>query len=412
MITIVETHQKSMIDIKNSILTLMENLDYVPSKSRILLKPNIVDAITPNNPTITHPKVVGGIILALNEKGAKEFVIGENSGFFSFKEEHFQRLLNTTKYEQTIKQLKKNYDIDVRAENLEFTEFDDYNWKFGILKLPYMCKTHAYINIPKMKSHLMTGATLCMKNQKGLLQLSEKKQFHLGYGNITNIHECIREFSKIIQPELNIVDATTALEDTGPAVLPEGQTKTRKLNLCIGGYNMAEVDNACLKIMGISLDEAKHIPYKKIELATKSLPIIPANPPFQKPNKYIKYGNILSYCSDKACTGCQMVYSRIFRKLSFNPELMQKYHDVQKFYPKIEFYIGKQEIDKIEKNVIPKVFFGQCTKKDFKDYLNRIQTLPIEEKPEIIHISGCSADHNEGIKAILNLKKLNKKSES
>ena len=57
----------------------------------------------------------------------------------------------------------------------------------------------------------MTGATLCLKNQKGLLKLSDKKQFHLGYGEKTNLHECIRELSKIIQPELNIVDATTAL---------------------------------------------------------------------------------------------------------------------------------------------------------------------------------------------------------
>ncbi len=93
MITIIEAQKKSIESLKESLLKLMKDIDYKSSNSKIFLKPNIVDAVSPNIPTITHPNVIGGIILALHDNGAKKFVIGENSEYFSFKEEHFERLL-------------------------------------------------------------------------------------------------------------------------------------------------------------------------------------------------------------------------------------------------------------------------------------------------------------------------------
>ncbi|XEO79833.1 hypothetical protein WKT22_04880 [Candidatus Lokiarchaeum ossiferum] len=402
MISIVETKQKPIEETEQSISKLLQDLHFKPKKTQIFIKPNIVDATDPRNPTITHPKLVEGLILALSKLGGKKFIIGENSGYFSFKQEHFQRLLEETKYERMIKRLQKKYGIDVISENLEFTDFMDIQWKYGTLSIPKYVKTHTYINVPKMKSHLMTGATLSLKNQKGLLLLKDKKQFHLGYGGKTNLHDCITELGVIIKPDFNLVDATTALEGTGPSMHPEGQTKTRTLNLCIGGENMVEVDNACLTIMGISHEEAPHIPPMQVKISERSLPLIPASPPFQKPADFIKYGNIYSKCSSWGCTGCQMAYSRIFRKFSFNSALMEKWVKLQQKYPKIYFYIGKRDINEIEIDPIPKIFFGQCTKKNYGEYKNRLMK---ENMPDILNnvlfIPGCPADHNDGLEAIL-----------
>ncbi len=44
-----------------------------------------------------------------------------------------------------------------------------------------------------MKTHQMTGVTLSMKNQKGLLLFQDKKDFHLGY----------ELYSKLVEPGLN-----------------------------------------------------------------------------------------------------------------------------------------------------------------------------------------------------------------
>jgi len=425
LITIVETRQKPIDETRQSISKLLRELNYRPKNSKILIKPNIVDATDPRNPTITHPKIVEALIIELSQIGGKSFIIGENSGYFSFKEEHFQRLLKESKYERMIKRLQKKHGIDVVSENLEFTQFTDIKWKFGTLTIPKYVQTHTYINIPKMKSHLMTGATLCLKNQKGLLLLKDKKQFHLGFGGKTNLHDCITELGSVIVPEFNLVDATTALEGTGPSLHPEGQTKVRTLNLCIGGRSMAEVDNACLKIMGISHSEAIHIPHCEINLSKGSLPLKAADPPFQKPRDFIKYGNIYSRISTWGCTGCQMSYSRIFRKISFNPDLMEKLVKIQEKYPIIDFYIGKRNTSEIGNPSIPKIFFGQCTKKNYIEYTQLLkeqkeqkeqkkqrnqdkqdeqdnQNNPIE-LDNLFFIPGCPADHNEGIRTLLKL---------
>ena len=405
MISIVETKQKPIEETERSISKILQDLNFKPKCSQIFIKPNIVDATDPRNPTITHPKVVEGLILALTKLGGKNFIIGENSGYFSFKEEHFQRLLKETKYERMIKKLQKNYGIDVVSENLEFTNFIDVDWKYGTLSIPKYVKTHTYINVPKMKSHLMTGATLSLKNQKGLLLLKDKKQFHLGYGGRTNLHDCITELGSTIKPDFNLVDATTALEGTGPSMHPEGQTKIRSLNLCIGGENMIEVDNACLTIMGISHAEAPHIPSTQINLSSNSLPLIPAHPPFQKPANFIKYGNIYSRCSSWGCTGCQMAYSRIFRKFSFNPSLMEKWTKLQEKYPIINFYIGKRNLVEIEIDSYPKIFFGRCTKKNYEEYRQKIQEkFHPEMLNNVLFVPGCPASHTEGLEAILKLK--------
>ena len=42
----------------------MSQLNYTPSKTRVLLKPNIVDAVKPQTAVITDPRVIEGLILA------------------------------------------------------------------------------------------------------------------------------------------------------------------------------------------------------------------------------------------------------------------------------------------------------------------------------------------------------------
>ncbi len=385
MISIVKTKHVPIEETKASMLELFKQLDYNPTNEKIFLKPNIVDATPPLAPTITHPIVVEGIILALHEKGAREFVIGENSGYFSFKQEHFDRLIHVTEYGAMINRLKEK-GILVTVENLEFAKLKEYEWEHGTIKIPELCETHEYINIPKMKTHMMTGVTLSLKNQKGLLLLGDKKKFHLGYDGDSTLHKCITEFGNVIQPELNIVDATTALEGTGPAMLPTGQTAMRVLDLCIGGRDMVEVDNACCTIMGVPLTEALHIPERDVTLATGSLPLEPATPPFAKPDKYIKFNKIYQRCSSWGCTNCQMGFSRMMRKIVLDETIRDKFNALQEKHDKIDFYIGKLENIPTDDN--PKIFFGQCTKK-------------ASDEVDGIFIAGCPANHNDAIEAIL-----------
>jgi len=163
MITIIQVNPESLDDVKQAMEKLIEQLDYKPSKPRIFLKPNVVDALPPSHAVDVDPIVTAGLILALNDKfEVEEFVIGENSGYFSEKPETFQRLLETSGYGKMVEDLKEKYDVPLTMVNLEYVEMDEYKWKFPPykLKLPSIIKTHSYINLPKMKTHGSCMVTL------------------------------------------------------------------------------------------------------------------------------------------------------------------------------------------------------------------------------------------------------------
>lgn len=382
---------RSSAETRDAMGKLVDCLGYTPSKPSVFIKPNIVDALPPTDPVDTDPSVVGGLILALADRGASEFIIGEGSGYFSDNEQNWERLLEESGYTAIVADLVDHHGISVSLVNLEPAEREDFPWTYGTLRLPTLCKTHAYINVAKMKTHMHAMVTLATKNQKGLLSLADKKAFHLGkkYGSL---HENIKALGNTVQPELSIIDATRALEGSGPTVAA-GETKVRRLRLCIGGTSMVETDNAACQIMGIDVTEVKHLDKVDIEIAVGSEPLIPADPPFERPKVEIKMTeNFYRHVFESACTGCQMAMSRMFRKLVFVPELQKAFGTFQTEHGRVDLILGtasKEEIDKIASNGGQLVFFGNCTKN------------LAEMFDGSIHVAGCSPDHNDAIRILL-----------
>ena len=398
MITVIKVDPESLDDVKLAMEKLIDQLGYKPSKPRVFLKPNVVDALPPNHAVDVDPKVCGGLILALNDKfDIEKFVIGENSGYFSEKPESFERLIETSGYGEIVEILKEKYNVPLSIVNLEYVDLDEYTWKFPPykIKLPSLLKTHSYINLPKMKTHGACMVTLGLKNQKGLLLLKDKKQFHLGYRDSkdvyhSNLHECISELGNLVQPELTICDATLALEGNGPTTNP-GTTWVKKLDICIGGINMVEVDNASCQVMGIPVDLVEHLQEIDVSLAPGSLPLT-CEEPFKRPiHRTEPYGNMYHHSSMWTCTGCQMTMTRMNRKIAYTPELREKLKERDKKYDRIDFFIGRTEEKDIPVDHGVLLFCGKCT------------TKVAEKYPDSTHVPGCPPHYRKLAETYVNL---------
>ncbi|GAB4322213.1 MAG: DUF362 domain-containing protein [Promethearchaeota archaeon] len=396
MISIVPAKPRSLESAREAMAKLLDQLDFSASSDAVLLKPNIVDALPPRAAVDTDPTMVGGLILALRERGASKFIVGENSGYFSSKPENFERLVKVTGYAKLVQQLVDRHGVDVELVNLEFVELEERDWPLGKLKLPALLRDHAYVNFAKMKTHLATTVTLCTKNQKGLLLLADKKKFHLGYGGRADLHECIAELAKLVRPELAVVDATRALEGTGPTQNPEGQTSVRKLGVCVGGTDQVEVDVACCRLMGVDPASVDHLRLlrpsgaRDVELAPGSLPLRPADPPFRPAAKHVKFGSLYLHASMWACTGCQMAFARTMRKLTLVPDLTERLRKLQERVGRVDVFVGKTSVEAVTPDLGVSLFFGNCTKK-------------LAEELGAAHVPGCSPDHNEAIEVLLSL---------
>jgi hypothetical protein len=179
----------------------------------------------------------------------------------------------------------------------------------GKLRLPKLLRSHEYVNVAKMKTHVQTGVTLGMKNQKGLLTAADKRRFHrLG------LNDCIRALAQLARPALTIVDAIVALEGNGPWRYGSPVA----MNLLVAGTDLIEVDNVCRQLMGFGPLHAPHIPtLSRVE--TAGLNIAEASREFAFDYEgYFVYRNVYEHIHD-SCSGCNWTLYHTFKAIKRSP---------------------------------------------------------------------------------------------
>ena len=252
----------------------------MPRRKRIFIKPNVANIRKPSTGVITHPRIIEALLKYFSDY---EVVIGEGSIIGRDTKEVFEK----TGY----KSLAKRYGVELI--DLNDVERVDVQWKYGIIRLPRVLKTHEYINVPTMKTHMLTKVTLGMKNQKGLLTPADKMRFHkLG------LHEPIKELARVVRSDLTLVDGIICVEGDGPGL----SGKKKKMDLIIAGTNMIEVENVCCDIMGFDVNEIEHIPSVKVG-KIKGLTIGEARRPFLRARPYHRKFNVYYHPFD-GCSGC------------------------------------------------------------------------------------------------------------
>ncbi|MFX1450633.1 MAG: DUF362 domain-containing protein [Promethearchaeota archaeon] len=372
--------KSNLKEINTKLPELLELIKYKPKKKKIFIKPNVVDAINAKSGVIVLPQLVDALINYLITKyniSTKDIVVGEGTGFFN-DEKNFKRLVKESGYNK----LEKKYGIEL--ENLQNTERVTKKWKYGEIKLPKYLDTHEYINIPVMKTHSQATVTLAMKNQKGLLLLKDKQNFHRTniYGNL---HDSIFELSKVAIPDLIITSAIFALEGTGPTLNP--QSKTVNLDLILAGTDILEVDNVNCEIMGFDVDKIKHIP--KVDFSTIGVPLDEVKTKFSEPEPFLKVQNIYVNQTEAVCTLCSMSISRMFRKIFFVEDLRKKFEELNKVYDRIDLILGSDFEQLPEHANAGQVFcIGACAVK-------------LAKQKDVPFVKDCPPNHNDIIQLIL-----------
>ena len=112
---------------------------------------------------------------------------------------------------------------NIKLINLNKSEYEIVNLETGKAKIGKPILDNDFlINLPKVKTHIEVGMTICMKNWVGCFQALDKRNIH------DSLDENIIKMNLIKKPDLNIVDGLIAMEGNGPAAgIP------KKLNLIL-----------------------------------------------------------------------------------------------------------------------------------------------------------------------------------
>ncbi len=191
--------------VKRTFLALKELSPSLPEKgSKILIKPNLVEAMEKESGAITRPEVVEGIIKYLGDKNF-EILVGEGAAIFEtekcFEKAGYYEVLS--KYDVEIVNLNKDKFIKVKL-NGKF-------WKKA--EVSKLALESYLISVPVLKEHAFE-VTLSLKNIMGILKPGK------GYPLKSYMHkeedykiwsERLCDLVLKVKPKLAVIDATTGM---------------------------------------------------------------------------------------------------------------------------------------------------------------------------------------------------------
>ncbi len=207
---------------------------FVKKGQRVVLKPNMSFARTPEFGATTHPLVVATVAQACVEAGAQEVLVIDHTL------QRAELCLERAGIRDACKNITGVHVLALQERKF-FREIKISQGKVldRVEVVKEILDGHVLINIPVAKSHSATGVSLGMKGLMGLIW--DRESFHSQY----NINQAVADLGIVIKPHLTVLDATRALVSGGPS----GPGDVKKPNLIIAGIDPVAVDSYGVSIV-------------------------------------------------------------------------------------------------------------------------------------------------------------------
>jgi len=199
---------------------------------KVLLKPNLLSARTPEEAVCTHPEVVRAVVRLVKGAGGIPLIGDSPGGYGANIDEVFERsgMLGVSK-----------------SEGVELVKFTASKSVDGIPFARHIFECDSIISIPKMKTHGITLITAAVKNMYGAVVGLYKAERHSISPKEEDFAKVIAKVYAIARPHLTILDAITAMEGDGPSAgVP------RNLNFIMAGKDAVAIDAVAARIVGLT----------------------------------------------------------------------------------------------------------------------------------------------------------------
>ena len=229
-------------DYKKDIRGIFSDLNFkINPGEKVLIKPNLVMPREADSGVTTNLELIAALVEILKDNQAIP-ILAEGVGY-EFDSQTFSIL--------GIDQLAKNYNIQfIDCRNCQTFSKKVNGRIFKKIELPKILEeVDKIINVPKLKTHVLTGISCGMKNLIGLLPLSERRRMHL-----SGLSKSIVELNLIIPTDLTIVDASVIMSGQGPAF-----GDTVKLGYILAGTNVFATDFRAAQFLNIDPLEIGHL---------------------------------------------------------------------------------------------------------------------------------------------------------
>jgi len=203
---------------------------------RVLIKPNLLSAKAPDRAITTHPAVVESLIGLVSEAGGHPSV-GDSPGGALRGVERVWR--NTGMLDLAERTGVPLVSFEVSGSVEVAGQLRTYRIARPVIE------ADAVLNVGKMKTHMITGYTGCVKNMFGIIPGFMKSRIHSIAPRPVPFARHIVDVFSLVTPRLNLLDAVVAMEGDGPS----GGTP-RPVGAILAGEDGVAVDAVASSMMG------------------------------------------------------------------------------------------------------------------------------------------------------------------
>ena len=176
---------------------------------KVLLKPNLLNRVSPERCATTHPAVFEAIARLLNEKLYSSVSYGDSPG-------HPGNIEKTAEV-CGIKTAAGLYNLSLG----EFSKGKTVEFPQGIIAKSFeicqaVIETDTIINICKMKTHQLERITGAVKNILGCVYGLNKAKMHVKYPDSDSFGKMLIDLNLLLKPRFHVMDGITAMEGNGP----------------------------------------------------------------------------------------------------------------------------------------------------------------------------------------------------
>jgi len=140
--------------------------------------------------------------------------------------------------------------IDPEGDELDWVELRPAGAKkLRRFSIPRILNEACLINLPVLKTHVVSSMTLSMKNPMGILPRPDRRSMHT-----LGIDQCIVDMNRGIRPDMTIVDGSVGQDGEGPLYGDRAD-----LQVLIAGRDSLAVDLVCCQVVGIKPQDIPHL---------------------------------------------------------------------------------------------------------------------------------------------------------
>ncbi len=216
---------------------------FVKKGDKVMIKVNICGGVPENEGSFTSTKVVQKLVDLVRMAGGVPTIVDADMVWTKFGP-----AARDSGWEDWARSYK------VRLENLIYTRIVRFDFgkesPLGVERVSKeMIDADVIISVPTMKTHLLTGVTLGMKNMYGTFPEIDKAKFHR-----MGIEEVVYYINKAFTPNLVVIDGSIGGEAIGPL-----SCHPIYFNTIIASNDVVTADAVACKLMGYEPTDIIHV---------------------------------------------------------------------------------------------------------------------------------------------------------